>query len=129
MYCHNCGAECVDGVCPNNCEIAEPQVEIKPQAVCSEEAKRAEVFSIIALVAGILSIAGQGIVYGVVSMVFATLYKNRVGEYNDMAKIGKNLGLAGIIINAAMVVCILTLYVCIYAGVIVLGGLSASGTI
>ena len=120
MYCYECGTELIDGECP---KCTQQGADISYNNV--REAKNAEVFSIIALIAGILSIAGQGLIYGIVGIIFATLYKNRVGEYNDMAKIGKNLAIAGIIISGVVVVLLITFYICLYAGIIVMGGLYA----
>ena len=121
MYCYECGTELVDGICPN-CTTKRAGVSYGSV----HDAKSAEVFSIIALVSGILSIAGYGLIYGIISLIFANLYKNRMGEYNDMAKIGRTLGLVGIIINAVAVALIITLYV-VYA--VVLVGLGTSGAL
>ena len=94
--CEICGAKYnKNGVCPE-CGY------VKPEGV-SLEPKGAKAFSIVSLATGIAAFV-YGVYFAIAALIFAAIYKNKVGEYNSMAKIGKTLGIVNIVIAAVTTV-------------------------
>ena len=122
--CEVCGAKYnKNGVCPE-CGY------VKPEGV-SLEPKGAKAFSIVSLATGIAAFV-YGLYFAIAAVIFAAVYKKKVGEYNSMAKIGKTLGIINIVIAAVSTVAtylFMACYIVFYVVIMIVTMLITSGAI
>ena len=102
MFCSQCGAEMVNGACPNctaeNTQTAEQAYEPDYVEVKTQKKKKAFALAIICMVTGIASIVLQwGIVGGIAALVTGSIYKKKNEESHAMVVVGKIFGVLGII--------------------------------
>ena len=123
MFCSQCGAEMVNGACPNctaeNTQTAEQAYEPGYVEVKTEKKKKNLVLAIICLATGIASIIwGLGIPGGIAALITGSLFKKKYGESHPMVKAGTVCGVIGILIQALIVVGMMLYYV-LYIGLLV----------
>lgn len=126
MFCPVCGFDAGnESVCPCCKSVIQQQqpyqnqsysqsndsyYSSQPQYSSQEVPSKAKAFSIVCLVAGIVSLAALAFPAGIVSLVMASLYYKATSVYDKKVEIGRKLAIAGIIVSAIVIV----LYVIIY---------------
>ncbi|MBR2944899.1 MAG: DUF4190 domain-containing protein [Clostridia bacterium] len=130
MYCPVCGFDAGnESVCPC-CKsvIQQPQQQsyqaqstgsyYSSQPQYGEVPSKAKAFSIVCLVAGIVSLAALALPAGIVSLVMASLYYKATAVYDKKVEIGRKLAIAGIIVSAIAIVFYVIFYLFIYGEIL-----------
>lgn len=130
MYCPVCGFDAGnESVCPC-CKsvIQQPQQQsyqaqstgsyYSSQPQNGEVPSKAKAFSIVCLVAGIVSLAALALPAGIVSLVMASLYYKATAVYDKKVEIGRKLAIAGIIVSAIAIVFCAIFYLFIYGEIL-----------
>lgn len=131
MFCPICGFDAGnESVCPCCKSVIQQQqpyqnqsygqsndsyYSSQPQYRSQEVPSKAKAFSLVCLIAGIVSLVALAIPAGIVSLVMASLYYKATSVYDKKVEIGRKLAIAGIIVSAIVIV----LYVLVY--VLILG--------
>ena len=79
---------------------------------------KAKAFSIVCLVAGIVSLAALALPAGIVSLIMASLYYKATAVYDKKVEIGRKLAIAGIIVSAIVIVLYVIIYLFIYGEIL-----------
>jgi hypothetical protein len=121
MKCPICGYEAgYESVCPCcKSEIQQPQQQsyqqnntyYAPQSNRAEQPAKAKAFSLVCLIAGIVSLVALAFPAGIVSLVMASLYYKATSVYDKKVEIGRKLAIAGIIVSAIFIVLYMFVYI------------------
>lgn len=130
MFCPVCGFDAGnESVCPC-CKsvIQQPQQQsyqaqstgsyYSSQPQYGEVPSKAKAFSIVCLVAGIVSLAALALPAGIVSLIMASLYYKATAVYDKKVEIGRKLAIAGIIVSAIVIVFYVIFYLFIYGEIL-----------
>ena len=112
MFCSQCGADLVDGVCPN-CAAENAQVTSEPEYVEVEPKKKKNLtLAIICLATGIASLVWAITPAAIASLITGYLFKKNYGESNGMVKAGTVCSIIAIVVPVVTALVFVTLYVC-----------------
>ena len=124
MFCSQCGADLVDGVCPN-CAAENAQVTSEPEYVEVEPKKKKNLtLAIICLATGIASLVWALTPAAIASLITGYLFKKNYGESNGMVKAGTVCAILAIVVPIVTALVFVALYVCYIVFVAILSVLA-----